>query len=72
VPTTTLIGPELLPPELAAALDVAALELLDDELLPPHAAIASAATAVSSHAANGLTYLFTDPPPRGSWSQSTI
>jgi hypothetical protein len=50
--------------EVAAELDVApAAPELDDELLPPHAAIASAATPVSSDAANGLTYLFTDPPP---------
>jgi hypothetical protein len=67
VPTTTLTGPELLAAEELpdpAALDVVALEVLDDELLlPPQALIATAATAVSSHAADGLTYLFTDPPP---------
>jgi hypothetical protein len=55
------------PDDVADALDVAPAEddELDEELLLPHAPITIAAITVSSVAANGLTYLFTDPPPRG-------
>jgi hypothetical protein len=50
--------------ELVAPEPPAELDELDE---PPHAAIANAASIPSTAALAGLTYLFTDPPPKRSW-----
>jgi hypothetical protein len=71
VPITRLTDPPELPEppladvELLVAPDPPAeLDELDE---PPQAASASEAMTASSSALDGLTYLFTDPPPKRSW-----
>jgi hypothetical protein len=66
-----LTVPPLAPEELELPLDAPADE--DDELDEldelPQAPMTSAAMTVSTMAAAGLMYLFTDPPPQRSNSQ---
>jgi hypothetical protein len=67
VPISSVTAPPLAPEALEVVDDdpAAADEL--DEL--PQAPMAIAAMTVSSVAAAGLVYLFTDPPPQRSSSQ---
>src|SRR5581483_437094 len=71
VPDAIVIVPPLWPlvaPLALPALVAALLVELDDE--PPHAASATAAATPNSTAETGLVYLFTDPPPQRSGSQT--
>jgi hypothetical protein len=66
-----VIVPPLWPAALALELPALVAAELEDELdEPPHAASATVAATPSSTAETGLVYLFTDPPPQRSSSQT--
>jgi hypothetical protein len=56
---------ELLDEGAAAPLDAELFELEELDELEPQAPMAIAAMTTARTAPSGLTYLFTDPPPRG-------